>query len=95
MNTVCVGSESMPVAASIVLGYAGVGEASGYARAVRAEPFGHRIDIDAVETVEQEQRARQRGKLLDRGAAVAVVEAAHGVTSAAIASRQNLSARII
>ena len=28
MNTVCVGSESMPVAASIVLGYAGVGEAS-------------------------------------------------------------------
>ena len=28
LNTVCVGSESMPVAASIVLGYAGVGEAS-------------------------------------------------------------------
>jgi hypothetical protein len=28
MNTVCVGSESMSVAASIVLGYAGVGEAS-------------------------------------------------------------------
>src|SRR3546814_8612430 len=46
---------------------AGVDEAGGYARAIRAEPIGYRIDIDAVEIMEQEQRARQRGQPPDRG----------------------------
>src|SRR3546814_1250149 len=61
---------------------AGVDEAGGYARAIRAEPIGYRIDIDAVEIMEQEQRARQRGQPPDRGDPATIIQPAHDITCA-------------
>src|SRR3546814_16427832 len=72
---------------------AGVDEAGGYARAIRAEPIGYRIDIDAVEIMEQEQRARQRGQPPDRGDPATIIQPAHDITCAATAARQSRKAR--
>src|SRR3546814_18426056 len=72
---------------------AGVDEAGGYARAIRAEPIGYRIDIDAVEIMEQEQRARQRGQPPERGAPETNIPPPHDLTCAATAARQSRQAR--
>src|SRR3546814_21124955 len=74
---------------------AGGDEAGGYARAIRAEPIGYRIDIDAVEIMEQEQRARQRGQPPDRGDPATIIQPAHDLTCAATAARQSRKARDI
>src|SRR3546814_14389297 len=72
---------------------AGGDEAGGYARAIRAEPIGYRIDIDAVEIMEQEQRARQRGQPPDRGDPATIIQPAHVITCSAAAARQTSHAR--
>src|SRR3546814_5063978 len=63
--------------------------------AIRAEPIGYRIDIDAVEIMEQEQRARQRGQPPDRGDPATIIQPAHDITCAATAARQSRKARDI
>src|SRR3546814_19661795 len=71
---------------------AGGDEAGGYARAIRAEPIGYRIDIDAVEIMEQEQRARQRGQPPDRGDPATIIQPAHYITCAATPARKSRNA---